>query len=58
MLRGMLQCDKAEPGVAGSQLPEAAGCIGMQHAYGVNGAIPPETLAPPSLLGFNLNKIA
>jgi hypothetical protein len=53
----MLQCGKAEPGIAGSPRPEAAGCIGMQHAYGVNDAIPPETLAPPGLLGFNLNKV-
>ena len=35
-----------------------AGHTGMQHAHGLNAAIPPETLAPPSLLGFNLNKIA
>jgi hypothetical protein len=53
----MVQCGKATPGIAGSRRHGSAGRIGMQHAYGVNGAIPPETLAPPSLLGFNLNKV-
>ncbi|MBU6483859.1 MAG: hypothetical protein KGJ99_03310 [Betaproteobacteria bacterium] len=50
MLRRMLHCGKARTGIARR--------TSLQQPAAAKATIPPETLAPVTLLGFNLNKIA